>query len=55
LDKLEKIVSGADDCPFGPHLLEAAEQKLAESARVFNLSEHRLGQFPHHTASTPGL
>jgi hypothetical protein len=44
LDKLEKVVSGADDCPFGPHLLETAEQKLAESACLFNLSEHGLGQ-----------
>jgi hypothetical protein len=37
-------VGGADKSPLGAHLFEAAQQELAESARLFDLSEHRLGQ-----------
>jgi hypothetical protein len=42
--EFEKIVGGADECPLGAHLLEAARQELAESARLFDLAEHRLGE-----------
>ena len=42
--ELEKIVGSADKSPLGAHLFEAAQQELAESARLFDLSEHRLGQ-----------
>jgi hypothetical protein len=35
---------GADKSPLGAHLFEAAQQELAESARLFDLSEHRFGQ-----------
>src|SRR6516225_3441376 len=42
--EFEKIVGGADKSPLGAHLFEAAQQELAESTRLFDLSEHRLGQ-----------
>jgi len=35
-------MGGADHRPFGPHLLDAAQQELAEASRLFDLSEHRL-------------
>jgi hypothetical protein len=44
VSELEKIMGGADKSPLGAHLFEAAQQELAESARLFDLSEHRLGQ-----------
>jgi hypothetical protein len=37
-------VGSADKSPLGAHLFEAAQQELAESTRLFDLSEHRLGQ-----------
>jgi hypothetical protein len=37
-------VDGADDGPLGAHFFEAAQQELAETAGLFDLSEHRLGQ-----------
>jgi hypothetical protein len=33
-------------CPLGAHFFEAAQQELAETAGVLDLSEHRLGQLP---------
>jgi hypothetical protein len=42
--ELEKVVGSADKSPLGAHLFEAAQQELAESARLFDLSEHWLGQ-----------
>ena len=44
VSELEKIVGGADKSPLGAHFFEAAQQELAEAARLFDLSEHRLGQ-----------
>src|SRR5215831_1999498 len=44
LNQLEEVVGGADDRPFGPHLLEAPHQELAEAARLFDLPKYRLGQ-----------
>jgi hypothetical protein len=35
--EFEKIVGGADKSPLGAHLFEAAQQELAESARLFDL------------------
>jgi hypothetical protein len=32
------------DGPLGAHFFEAAQQELAETAGLFDLSEHRLGQ-----------
>jgi hypothetical protein len=43
LGELEEVVGGANDCPFGADV-EAAQQELAEAARLFDLPEHRLGQ-----------
>ena len=37
-------MDSADDGPLGAHFFEAAQQELAETARLFDLSEHRLGQ-----------
>jgi hypothetical protein len=42
--ELEKIVGGADKSPVGAHLFAAPQQELAESARLFDLSKHRLGR-----------
>jgi hypothetical protein len=42
--QLQEIVDGADDGPFGAHFFQAAQQELAEAARLFDLPEHRLGQ-----------
>jgi hypothetical protein len=42
--ELEKIVGSADKSPLGAQLFEAVQQELAESARLFDLSEHWLGQ-----------
>ena len=56
--ELEKIVGSADKSPLGAHLFEAAQQELAESARLFDLSEHRLGQLlaqPVGLACPPAL
>src|ERR1700692_38761 len=44
LGQLEEVVDGADDGPLGAHFFEAAQQELAETAGLFDLSEHRL----HH-------
>jgi hypothetical protein len=40
--ELEQVVSGADLHPFALHLLDAAQQELAEAARRFDLSVDRL-------------
>ena len=37
-------MDGADDGPLGAHFFEAAQQELTETAGLFDLSEHRLGQ-----------
>ena len=37
----------ADEAPLVGDLLDAAQEKLTEAARLLDLSEHRLGQ-PHH-------
>jgi hypothetical protein len=42
MGELQKIVDGADNRPLGAHLLEAAQQELAEAAGLFNLPKHRL-------------
>ena len=42
--QLQEIVDGAHDRPLGTHVGEAAQQKLAEAARLFDLAEYRLGQ-----------
>src|SRR6516162_7673593 len=44
LGQLEEVVDGADDGPLGAHFFETAQQELAETAGLFDLSEHRLGQ-----------
>jgi hypothetical protein len=46
-EKFQEIVGGADHGPLGTHFLDAAQQKLAEAACLFDLSEHRL----HHLLS----
>ena len=40
-------MGGADHGPLGTYFLDAAQQKLAEAACLFDLSEHRL----HHLLS----
>src|SRR5258708_6566810 len=40
-EKLLEVVSGADHCPLGTYFFDAPQQELAESARLFDLSEHR--------------
>ena len=35
-------MSGTDQRPFGPHLLDSPQQKLAERSGLLDLSEHRL-------------
>jgi hypothetical protein len=37
-------LGSADDGPLGTHLVDAAQQELAEAACLFDLPEHRLGQ-----------
>ena len=37
-------MDGADDGPLGAHYFEASQQELAETAGLYDLSEHRLGQ-----------
>jgi hypothetical protein len=44
LSELQDIVGEADEAPLGGGLLDAAQQELAEAARLLDLSEHRLGQ-----------
>ena len=36
LSKLEEVVGGANDRPFAAHVGEAAQQELAETARLFD-------------------
>jgi hypothetical protein len=58
MGELQKIVGGADNRPVGAHLLESAQQKLAEAAALFNLPEHRLGELlaqPVRAFVTAGL
>ena len=40
-------MGGADHGPLGTHFFDAPQQELAESARLFDLSEHRF----HHLLS----
>jgi hypothetical protein len=40
--ELGEVVGGADQGPLGTHLLNAAQQELAEASCLFDLSEHRL-------------
>ena len=42
--ELEEIVGEADEAPFRGDLLDAAQEELAEAARLLDLTEHRLGQ-----------
>src|ERR1700738_5066158 len=42
LGELEEVVGGANGCPFGADVVEAAQQELAEAARLFDLPENRL-------------
>ena len=46
-EKFQEIVGGADHGSLGTYFLDAAQQKLAEAACLFYLSEHRL----HHLLS----
>src|SRR6202790_3901624 len=46
-EQLEEVVGGADHRPLGAHFCDAPQQELAESARLFDLSEHRF----HHLLS----
>jgi hypothetical protein len=51
-------VGGADDPPFGPHLLEAPHQELAEAARLFDLPKTGSGKLFMQSvgaAVTPGF
>src|SRR4030095_431666 len=47
--ELGEIVGGADQRPFGPDLLDAAQQELSEPSCLFDLSEHRF----HNLLSEP--
>jgi hypothetical protein len=40
----KNVVGGADDRPLAAYFLKAAQQELAETARLFDLPEHWLGQ-----------
>ena len=44
LGELQDIVGEADEAPLLGDLLDAAQEKLTEAARLLDLSEHRLGQ-----------
>ena len=44
LGELQDIVGEADEAPLVGDLLDAAQEKLTEAARLLDLSEHRLGQ-----------
>ena len=39
-EKFQEIVGGADHGPLGTYFVDAAQQKLAEAACLFDLSEH---------------
>src|SRR6202051_1583193 len=53
LGQLEEVVDGADDSPLGAHFFEAAQQELAETTGLFDLSEHRLGQLLAQPGGAP--
>jgi hypothetical protein len=40
--KLQNIVSHTDQCPVALYFLQPPQEKLPESARLFDLPEHRL-------------
>ena len=44
LGELQDIVGEADEAPLVGDLLDAAQEKLTEAARLLDLSEHWLGQ-----------
>jgi hypothetical protein len=44
LGELQDVVGEADEAPFGGDVLDAAQEELAEAARLLDLSEHRLRQ-----------
>jgi hypothetical protein len=44
LGELQDIVGEADEAPLVGDLLDAAQEKLTEAARLLDLSEHRLRQ-----------
>jgi len=44
LSELQDIGGEADEAPLGGDLLDAAHEELTETARLLDLSEHRLGQ-----------
>jgi hypothetical protein len=47
-------VGGANQGPLGTHLLNTAQQELAEAACLLDLSEHRLDDlFPQPVAASP--
>lgn len=45
MKSLRRFAGGADHGPFGVHVVDAPQQELAESACLFDLSEHWLGDF----------
>ena len=42
--RASRFVGEADEAPLVGDLLDAAQEKLTEAARLLDLSEHRLGQ-----------
>src|ERR1700692_1037132 len=54
LGQLEEVVDGADDGPLGAHFFEASQQELAETAGLFDLSEHRLRPLLAGAVVAPG-
>ena len=52
LGQFGQVVGGADQGPFEPHLVQAAEQELAKASGLFDLAEHRLDDlFPQSIAA----
>src|SRR5258707_13547834 len=56
--ELEKIVGGADDGPLGAHLVDAAQQELAEPACLLDVPKHWFWELlaqPVGAGTPPGL
>jgi hypothetical protein len=52
--ELGEVVGGADQRPFGPDFLEAAQQELPEPSGLLDLSEHRLDDLlPEPVSASP--
>jgi hypothetical protein len=45
-------VGDANEAPLVSHLIKAAQEKLPEAARLFDLAENRLGQLLAKTIAT---